>query len=532
MRNTPSRDFPAKTQSVSVGGVASVMPVLSSGFSLVILAMVFYWFLFFDQIHGEWQINPQYNYGYVVPLLGAVLFWRRWPGRPVPNPGSGRLAGLIICGLLVLAFPLRVLFEANPEWRLLYWISGLAVLTMSFCVLDWIGGWRWVRHFAAPLLFLLIALPWPVELEQAIIQNLMRLVAGATVGVVTLMGIPAIQHGNLIEVGVGLVGIDEACSGVRSLQSSLMLSLFLGEVNRWTWTRRAALLGASLLFVLVANVVRTTFLVWAAASHGLQQMQAWHDTAGIVVMLIVLPGLLGLSYWMNPRETNAGSTPSSSPKFSLPSIPRWVGLAMLLWLVAMEIGTELWFRAHEKKLIANVNWSLAWPENAPHFKKTAVPENSLIILRCNHSESAVWEDDFGNDWSAFVLSWDPGRNSAQLAKGHRPDICFPAAGAKLVDDFGRVVVSADGFDLPFHYQTFESHGKLLHVFYCLWSDKIAAEQGLAQDDSSRMGRLRAAWSGERNLGQKVLEIVISGPETHDEAIGLLRSRAAGLIRKS
>ena len=99
------------------------------------------------------------------------------------------------------------------------------------------------------LLFMLIALPWPVQLEQAIIQGLMRLVAGLTVGVVTLMGIPAIQHGNLIEVGAGLVGIDEACSGVRSLQSSLMLSLFLGEVNRWSWMRRVGLLTASMAFL-------------------------------------------------------------------------------------------------------------------------------------------------------------------------------------------------------------------------------------------------------------------------------------------
>jgi exosortase len=530
MQNTPSRDFPAKTQSVPVGGAASVMPALSSGFSLMILAMACYWFLFFDQIHGEWQLNPQYNYGYVVPLLGAVLFWRRWPGRPDSNRRAGRHAGWIIGSLLILAFPLRVLFEANPEWRLLYWISGLAVLAMSFCVLDWIGGSRWVRYFAPPLLFLLIALPWPVELEQAIIQNLMRLVAGATVGVVTLLGIPAVQHGNLIEVGVGLVGIDEACSGVRSLQSSLMLSLFLGEVNRWSWTRRAALLGASLVFVLLANVVRTTFLVWAAASRGLQQMQAWHDTAGVVVMLIVLPGLLALSYGMNPRQTCV--EPGRSEKFSLPPIPRWVGLAMILWFVTIEIGTELWFRAHEKKLIANVNWSLAWPENAPHFRKTVVPENSLVILRCNHSESAAWEDDLGNGWSAFVLNWDPGRNSAQLAKGHRPDICFPAAGAQLVQDFGRVEVSADGFDLPFHYQSFESGDKLLHVFYCLWPDKISVEQNAARDDSSRWGRIQAALSGERNLGQKVLEIVICGPETREEAIELLRSRAAGFIRKS
>ena len=93
------------------------MAVLCSGWFLALLAVVCYWLLLFGQIRDEWQLNPQYSYGYAVPLLSAVLLWRRWPGRPTPNPGSGRIAGFIICSLLAFSFPLRILFEANPEWR-------------------------------------------------------------------------------------------------------------------------------------------------------------------------------------------------------------------------------------------------------------------------------------------------------------------------------------------------------------------------------------------------------------------------------
>ena len=527
MQNSSSREYPARPAVNGAGG-NSLLVTLTSGWSLAIIAVIVCWLLFFNQIRGEWQVNPQYNYGYVVPFLGAVLFWRRWPGRPDAAPGKAWFAGALAVGLFLLALPLKVLFEANPEWRLLYWVSGLNVLAISLCVLYWLGGARWARYFAPPLLFMLIALPWPINLEQAAIQGLMRFVAGLTVGVVNVLGIPAVQHGNLIEVGVGMVGIDEACSGVRSLQSSLMLSLFLGEMNRWTWARRVALLGASMLFVLFANLVRTTFLVWTAARHGLQQMQSVHDTAGILVMLIVLPSLLGLSYLMRPKSERPEPAPSP---FSIHPLPRWLGVAMLLWLAAIEITTEVWYRTHENNLVANTSWFVAWPETASRFKKTTIPENARVILRCDNTASAVWEDDAGNDWSAFVLNWNPGRNSTQLAKGHRPDICLPAAGAKLVNDFGRVSITADGFDMPFHYQTFETGDKLLHVFYCLWSDKIEAANR-APDDSSRLGRIRAALAGERNLGQKVIEVVISGPETRDEAIALLRTQAPGLIRKS
>ena len=160
------------------------------------------------------EINAQYNYGWVVPLLGAFLLWRRWADRPEAVPGDTLWIG---CGqsFVLLLLPLRVIFEANPEWRLIYWVNGCIAVALSFCYLYRLGGAGWVRWFAPALLFMLIAVPWPMEAEQRVIQGLARFVAGLTVEVAGWLGIPAVQHGNLIEVGSGIVGIDEACSGVN-----------------------------------------------------------------------------------------------------------------------------------------------------------------------------------------------------------------------------------------------------------------------------------------------------------------------------
>lgn len=504
---------------------------LSSPIGLFLLAVGACWALFFNELRGEWAINPQYNYGYVVPLLGLALFWRRWPERPAASSqGSAWLTGLIGAGLIFLVLPFQVILEANPEWRLIYWLNGFQVVGLGFCLLHRLGGWSWVRYFAPPLLFMLIAVPWPVGMEIDIIQGLMRLVAALTVEVAGWLAIPAVQHGNLIEVGVGIVGIDEACSGVRSLQSALMLSLFLGEMHRFSWFRRAGLLGASLLFVLLANLVRTTFLVWAAANHGIHQMEAWHDTAGILVMLIVLPGLMGLAHFMKPKvpPTVAGPTPGPA---LFPAMPRWPGIAALVWIGASQLATEAWYRSHESNLVPNVRWSVAWPTRSPQFKKTAVPENSKAILRCSDSDSASWQDDEGNQWSAFLLRWNPGKNSAQLSKGHRPDICFPAAGARLVEDFGQTNLEGDGVALPFRHESFESGVKLLHVFYCLWSDRRAPNQTALTEDGSRNSRLQAVLAGKRHLGQQVLEIVLQGPDSSDEAVSTLKQQLPALLRR-
>jgi len=497
---------------------------------LVLTALAACWFWFFNELRNEWQVNPQYSYGYLVPLLGAALLWRRWQDRPAALPRQTPVCFGMVAGLLLLQLPLNIILEANPEWRLIYWVSGFQVIALTGCFLYRWGGGPWVRHFIPPLGFMLIAVPWPMQWEQTVIQGLMRFVAGLTVEVAGMLSIPAIQHGNLIEVGPGIVGIDEACSGVRSLQSALMLSLFLGEMNRFSVLRRAGLVGASLVLVLLANLTRTSFLVWAAANRGLAQMAAWHDTAGTVIMFIVLPCLMLLAYLMKPKAS-ANPAPPGTPPGLIPHLPRWIGLSILGWLLVVLVTTEGWYRYHEKNLIPNLEWSVAWPVNNPQFTKTVVPVNSLAILRCSDSAAGAWQDEAGNHWSAFLLRWNPGKNSEQLAKGHRPDICFPAAGARLVDDFGLVTLDANGVAIPFHHQSFAIGAKLIHVFYCLWSDRISPHEEKQVEISPYASRLRAVMAGKRNLGQKVLEIVVQGPDSSDEAVTTLKQQLPDLIRR-
>src|SRR5215831_5979139 len=89
------------------------------GRCLLALGLAVCWFQFFSELWGEWTVNPQYSFGYVVPLLVVILVWRRWPERPPALPGNRVLVSFIAAGLLLLFLPLRIIIEANPEWRLL-----------------------------------------------------------------------------------------------------------------------------------------------------------------------------------------------------------------------------------------------------------------------------------------------------------------------------------------------------------------------------------------------------------------------------
>jgi exosortase len=288
---------------------------------LVLLVVVLYWCQLFYQLQIEWSANEQYAYGWFVPLLAAGLFYRRWLDRPAPDyrslitdhsspPRSLLLAPCSLpwesvglsAFLLFALLPLRLIHEANVGWRSAQWLHGLVLVSLSLLLLWRIGGSPWVKHFGFPVIFLLVSVPWPSRLEDYIVQGLMRLVAGVTVDVVGLFDIPAMRRGNLLELGSGVVNVDGACSGVRSLQTSLMAALLLGELYRLAPWRRLALIPAGLLVAFLANLSRTSFLTWSAARQGMERMHAWHDPAGVAVVVVVLGSLWLTARLLAPRR--------------------------------------------------------------------------------------------------------------------------------------------------------------------------------------------------------------------------------------
>ena len=237
---------------------------------LTVLAFGCLWGMLLRQFIPHWSLFPQYNYGWGVPFLCCYLLGERWLTRPSPEWTQTRLwpCALAIGAGLILPLA-RVAQEANATWRLSSWAMAFSAVAITLSGIYLAGGKNWLRHFSFPVCFFLVAVPWPTGLENAIVQNLTRLNVGATVETLTLWGIPAMQQGNVIEVSTGLVGIDEACSGIRSFQATLMIALFLGEMYRFGVWRRIGLVIAGIGLAFVFNVARTFLLVFVAAREGI-----------------------------------------------------------------------------------------------------------------------------------------------------------------------------------------------------------------------------------------------------------------------
>ena len=415
-----------------------------SWFPLAVFALV--WIELVSRLRFEWSINPQYGYGWTVPFLAAYIFWRRYQSAPSPSPPNVKiLPGLLIILAAVVLIPIRLVQEANPDWRLLSWAMALAAVTITAGGVYLSGGIRWVRHFAFPILFFLVAVPWPTYLEQFVIQGLMRADAVINVEMLNLIGMPAVQMGNVIEVGSGLVGIDEACTGIRSLQATFMVALFLGEFYELSILRRIVLVIAGAAMAFFCNLVRTFLLVWLGAEHGSETVKNWHDPAGYTILFICLFGLWGLSLFLQGKDETSPHGTGSLPSLRLSRLVLGTLLALTL---GAEAATQIWYRAHESPIARVQPWTVVWPSAADNWKTVPIANSAEELLRYNEGGGGTWTGGDGHRWNMFFFRWLPGRTAGLFVRNHRPDICLPASGMKQIGDMKSKLFTVNEIAIP------------------------------------------------------------------------------------
>jgi exosortase/archaeosortase family protein len=474
------------------------------------------WLCLFVHLRVEWSLNPQYNYGWAVPFLSLLLFYFRWQRRPESDTAFRERAWPIVgIGLLLaLLFPIRIIEEANPDWRLLSWILALEVIAVSFLSLARLGGKTWLGHFAFPVCLPLAAVPWPVQFENLIVQGMMRAVAYVAVEIAGWLGVGAYQIGNVIQLRNGFVGVDEACSGVKTLQAGILVALVLGELFRLPWKKRIALTLLGCGWIFVCNVFRATTLVLVAASRGLESLGRWHDAIGTAALLCGMAGIMALA-WLWKLESPEIPSPAKKSMVLSRSL-RWHFIA-LAWLALVFAGTEFWYRIHERRLVELPRWQVRWPEANGTIVRLSIAETTRVILRYDGAESAAWEDPRGVRWWSFFAAWKPQRAALQLVRSHSPEICLPAIGRHYRSARPDLTLHTGSIDLDFRSYEFEQEGRPLFVFVCIQEDKRVASGDIHSAEWNLRGRVRAAFQGKRNLGQRLLEIAVMGLDDFAQA---------------
>ena len=396
------------------------------------------------QLWPEWRHNPDLSHGFFAPLIFVLLIResrRLGPLRWIrPGPGSLTLLGVVLAGGFGL-FALAGLFAASLAWThalvlfLLagalgcFLLGGLLILAddrLRLLPFNWI-------NFTAIFLWILVA-PVPDGTYARLTLSLQSLVTNGVMNVLQFLAVPARQHGNVIELARTSVGVEEACSGVRSLISCVFAGFFFAAWQVRRPGRRLFLILVAPALALTMNFLRSLTLT-LLTNADVDITGTWHDATGFAILGVTAGLLAGLAILLESKD---GPTPPAPVTTADPATPMtwpyrffWTGSVLTLALAGFFLLNS---RPSASVAVAAPSLGIMLPAEAPGWQ-VATPHDLYqfsSILQTTHLLERTYVRTTGNGeavaLTVYIAYWPPGQASVSLVASHTPDACWPGAG--------------------------------------------------------------------------------------------------------
>lgn len=244
----------------------------------------------FVTLYGKYvEVDSYYSHGFVIPLLSAFVIWWKRDGLKTMNVVPSR------AGLWVLGGGLGLYLLAT-SW-LVNIVSAMSMLVVLVGLSLYLLGPTVTRGLWFPLAYLLYMIPLPKISIIYITFWLKLLVASLAAGVVDAVGIPVLLDGAYLALPNGVVEIENACSGLRSLIALTALGAMYAYLAPLATARKWILLVVSVPIALAANLLRVVTMVLVSYRYGPRgRAFEWTDfTTGLLVFGLALLGLYLIS---------------------------------------------------------------------------------------------------------------------------------------------------------------------------------------------------------------------------------------------
>jgi len=229
----------------------------------------------------RWWNEPDYIYGFLVPVFSVFLLWER---RELLNGvvPKGSLWGL---AFIAIACVLR-LESAYLFFRLL---DPLSMIPCIAGIVLFIGGWQVLRWAAPSIVFLLFMIPLPGHISGLLGNQLQHIATTISVFTLQTIGIPAVAQGTVIQLSETTLGVVEACSGIRMLMLFFTACVGAALIMKRPMLEKIIMVASAVPIAVFANVFRITLtaFLYEKASRELGDA-LFHDAAGWIMMPLAL----------------------------------------------------------------------------------------------------------------------------------------------------------------------------------------------------------------------------------------------------
>ena len=274
------------------------------GVSVLIAGLLI--FLYQEVLWGlgsDWNNDPDYSHGFLVPFLSVYFIWERWKvlTDETPSPSIWGI-GLLSFGLFSLVVGLIGAELYVQRMSLIVVLSGLVLLIL---------GWKYLWLLSLPIGFLIFMIPLPTIVVNTIAFPLQLFAAQTATFCLFSLGIPVLREGNLIILASTTLEVAEACSGLRSLLSLLALGTVFGYFSQNAIWKRWMLIILSVPIAIIANAFRVSGTGILAHYFGAEAAEGFYHTFEgwlVFVVAFVLLFVCGLVLGKIGRQVPATQT--------------------------------------------------------------------------------------------------------------------------------------------------------------------------------------------------------------------------------
>lgn len=260
-------------------------------FWLLAVAALLFWIYYpiYPLMVSEWYNDQNFSHGFLVPLISGYFLYQSM-GELRETPVSGSLYGVPLLGLGVL---LLVGGYAGTEY---FTMRSSSIIMLAGIILFTFGR-QVMRIVALPVFYLLLMVPVPYVIYNAVAFPLKLFVAKYSVIALKLVGIVVWREGNIILFPNIELEVADACSGIRSLFSLIALAVAFSLMSQSTNLKRVILVASAVPIAIFANGVRV-FLTGVLAQYwGSKAAEGFfHEFAGFAVFVLAILMLGALSY--------------------------------------------------------------------------------------------------------------------------------------------------------------------------------------------------------------------------------------------
>jgi exosortase len=255
----------------------------------------------------QWASDDNYSHGFFVVPLALYFCWERRGALTAARPRPS------ILGLILIAVSLAILLVGLLGAEL--FLTRISLIGVIAGVVLYVWGWQHFRTLAFPIAFLLLMIPLPTIVFNQMAFPLQLLASRAGEAVINLAGIPVLREGNVLQLPSRTLEVAEACSGIRSLVSLVMLAIVLGHFTERRMSRRILIALAAIPIAILANAARVagtglaSELISPAAAEGFL-----HTFSGWILFVVAFIGLVAVQRALARMPADSSTSAAARPR--------------------------------------------------------------------------------------------------------------------------------------------------------------------------------------------------------------------------